>query len=205
MTLASQLNTISDNISIHIDTLIETLGVPSTYNGEKMLAVKMFGFHAEFNSPYRKELLLDGYQVHYLTPTHAYCERGQACDLSYLIESNIETLCGIIDVLEASGYPQYTVLLRAIVEVDSVEIDQMGDEDFSFPDKWEVYDSSGEDERTIRLDTSVTVSAVNRKEAAEKAIDNPPSIGLEDYTCDINYWVDMDQADNVELIEQEQN
>lgn len=200
MSLSEQLSSVGDNAIKVIEELIEKIGVPSTYNGEKMLSVKMFSLNAGADTPYRHELLNDGYQVHYLTTDYAYDERGNSCNLYHLIENDIDTLCEILDALSSYGYPQYNVLLRAIVEADSVEVDQMDDENFEFPEAWEVSESSGEDERTIRLDTCVTVTASSRKEAAENAKDNPPSLGLEEYTCDVSYWVDMDQADNVELI-----
>lgn len=203
MSLAQEFYQFHDKVTSKVAELINTkLGVKHPdFQNFTVLDLRMFSLRGELDNPYNIELLAENdSRIDFICEQHAYAEDGNRYDLTDIVDASPESLSLMIDTLEKLGYPQYNVLLRAIVEADSVETDEMDDNDFVFPDAWDVYDSTGDEERTIRLDTVVTVSASSKEDAIEKAIENPPSLGLEEYTCDVKYWVDKDQEDNVQLV-----
>ena len=165
--------------------------------------------HLLKNNPSLKIILTDYYpnvqafeqtkksahNIEYITSSKAYCERGMQYDLSTVTDAHLSDLCDALDVLTENGYPSYNVVLRAIVHVDTNDLG----EDFIFPSEWEQYDRTGDEDLVIRLDTVMQVNASTKDDAIKVAKDSPVSLGLDDICCNVEHWVDEDQADDIQL------
>jgi hypothetical protein len=201
MSLAAALNNVHENVVAKIDELIESgLGVQHPNYNEKVLDLRIFRIEGRLDCPYDLEVLFsDNYSVEYISSSNAYNENGDTRYVSDVLDASLESLCEALDVLEQRGYPQYNVVLRAIVDISKDDLP----EGHEFDTQWDVYDHENNDgELKIRLDTVVTVSASNKAQAVETAKANPPALGLENIDSCLymtEFWVDTDQADNVEL------
>ena len=215
MALYQELDNLCDSISATIAKLIKERGVECDDSSEKVLDMRMF--HLDQNGEYRIELLgANNDPITYITPSISYDDQGNCSTLSVINNGELDDLCRALDTLVRASSPaesslddesetqgedeikEYNVVLRATVNIDRAEFEK--DEEFSFPTPWIVYDNSGGDELTIRLDCLAVSCAKNREEAAQNAIDTPPSLNLDGFDCTIQHWVDLDQEDNVEQV-----
>ena len=201
MSLVSQFEEVKDSVITAIETLIENgLGIQHPDYDDTVLDLRCFRVQGRLDAYNLEVLFTDKYSVEFISAEYAYNENGDRRSISDVFDDSLEELCQALDVLSEQGYPQYNIVLRAIVNVS----DDVLPENFDFAEDWEVYDNENNDgELKIRLDTVVTVGATSKEAAVEAATGNPPSLGLEDIdSCDldIEFWVDTDQADNIELI-----
>jgi hypothetical protein len=197
MKLSEQRDNLSISIKIKITDLLKTLSQPIKDSNETGLDLRAFNVTGDINSPYNCEILMNDYRIDHLTTGYGFGENGIKYHLENVINENCDALCQALDALETKGYPQYNVLVRAIVNVDA---DVLGD-DFTFPQAWDETDRSGSDELRIALDTMVTVNANNKEDAVTFAKVDAPDIGLSCLSTDVELWVDTDQDDNVQRVE----
>ncbi len=203
MNLSDQFSNLHDSIRTTIASLIELYGIECEFsNHNKVLDLRMFTLDSSSDSPYRLEILGPGsYPILFIGENVAYDERGQQCSHSDVTATHLEELCEALDCLERFGPMRWNVVLRATVSVGEEELP----ENFEFPDIWEGTDhtpGNGEDVDAIfRLDTVVTVTAPTAALARKEALNEPPSLGLDDILCEVTHWIDEDLADDTSLCE----
>ncbi|MCF2902464.1 hypothetical protein L1267_19010 [Pseudoalteromonas sp. OFAV1] len=185
MSLKHQFKSLVDSINDCIAGLLEKHGTNEYSSSFKALDMSYFSLDAQ--DDFRKEILLDGYAVKYITEQNEVInEDGGITSLtSFLTEINLEDFCDALDTLVEFGPPEYEVLVRVKIEHNDgafIDLDTI----------WDISDVSG---NVISADTLVKVTARSANDAISivKSMDFYPILENSEYNPDeteISFTVD---------------